>query len=393
MRHDFSVPPGEPAEATHARYAELRQRCPVAHTTDLGGFWALTRHADVARVAADHTRFTTTVQNVVPKVAFTGRRPPLHLDPPEQTPYRAALNPLLSAERVATLEPMVRAILEQELAPLVARGGGDICGDFSARFPVRVFGRWMNLDDALQAQLMQAGPAFIRAVQAFDASAMKDTSLVLYDMARALIAQRKTQPLPVDQDPVSALLAVRTGPPDAGEPLPDEMVVGTVRQVLVVGIVAPMVMVGAVALHLAADPALHQRLKADPALLPAATEEFLRLYTPYRGFARTPVHDTPLHGCPVAAGEAVALTYASANRDEAVFPEPDRFVLDRPNIGDHLAFGRGPHFCAGAHLGRLQLRLALEALLRASDRIEVAGEVLYCPYPEIGPYQVPVRLS
>ena len=275
----------------------------------------------------------------------------------------------------------------------MARGGGDICGDFSARFPVRVFGRWMNLDDTLQAQLMQAGPAFIRAVQAFDASAMKDTSLVLYDMARALIAQRKAQALPVDLDPVSALLAVRTGLPGAEQPLPDEMVVGTVRQVLVVGIVAPMVMVGAVALHLAADPALHRQLQADPTLLPAATEEFLRLYTPYRGFARTPVHDSTLHGCPVAAGEAVALTYASANRDETVFPEPDRFILDRPNIGEHLAFGRGPHFCAGAHLGRLQLRLALEALLRASDRIDLAGEVLYCPYPEIGPYQVPVRLQ
>jgi cytochrome P450 len=225
-------------------------------------------------------------------------------------------------------------------------------------------------------------------VQAFDNAAMKDTSYVLYDMARELIAQRKGRPLAEDDDPVSALLAVRV----EGEPLPDEMIVGTVRQVLVVGIVAPMVMVGSMALHLARDRALHTKLRANPALVGAAVEEFLRLYTPYRGFARTPRRDVTLGGREIAAGEPVALTYASANRDESVFADPDRFILDRDNIGEHLAFGRGPHFCAGAHLARLELRVALEELLAATSALEPAGEVLYCPYPEIGPYQAPMRL-
>lgn len=391
MFNDFDVLPGESLETSQAAYADLRRRCPVAHTDSLGGFWALTRHADVARVAADYSTFTTTVQNVVPKVAFTGRRPPLHLDPPDQTPYRAALNPLLSAERVALLEPMVRRIVREALHPLVARGTGDICGEFSGRFPVRVFGRWMNLDDALQAKLMDAGPAFIRAVQAFDNAAMKDTSVVLYDMAREVIAQRKANPLSPETDPVSALLAVRIDQSGQQVPLPDDMIIGTVRQVLVVGIVAPMVMVGSMALHLSRDLALHRQLKQNPLLVPAAVEEFMRLYTPYRGFARTPLKDVEVGGCPIKAGEPVALTYASANRDEAVFPEPDVFRLHRPNITEHLAFGRGPHYCAGAHLGRLELRVALEELLASTQALEVCGEVLYCPYPEIGPYQVPLR--
>jgi cytochrome P450 len=390
---DFNVVPGESLEAAQALYAGLRQRCPVARTDALGGFWALTRHADVARAAADHTLFTTTVQNVVPKVASTGRRPPLHLDPPEQTPYRAALNRLLTAERVAPLEPMVRATVRAALAPLLARGEGDLCGEFGSRFPVEVFAHWMNLDPGLTARLMDAGPDFIRAVQAFDNAAMKDTSYVLYDMARELIAQRKAKPLPEDDDPVSALLAVRVEGEDGSEvPLPDEMIVGTVRQVLVVGIVAPMVMVGSMALHLARDLALHTRLRETPALMGAAVEEFLRLYTPYRGFARTARRDVQLGGRDIAAGEPVALTYASANRDESVFAEPDTFDLARPNIAEHLAFGRGPHFCAGAHLARLELRVALEELLAATTALEVAGEILYCPYPEIGPYQMPMRL-
>ena len=391
MPEDFEVLPGESLEAAQTLYTALRGRCPVAHSDALGGFWMLTRHADVALAAADYGTFTTTVQNVVPKVAFTGRRPPLHLDPPQQTPYRAALNPLLSAERVAALEPMVRAIVDAELQPLLERATGDVCGDFSGRFPVRVFGQWMNLDQALQDRLMQAGPAFIQAVQAFDQAAMKSTSLVLYEMARDVVDQRKASPMPSGSDPVSALLAVRLNQDGVLAPLPDDMVIGTVRQVLVVGIVAPMVMVGSMALHLARDPALHRQLRQTPALVPAAVEEFLRLYTPYRGFARTPLADVRMGGRTIPAGEPVALTYASANRDEAVFPEPDVFKLDRPNMAEHLAFGRGPHFCPGAHLGRLELRMALEAILAATQRLEVCGEVLYCPYPEIGPYQVPLR--
>ncbi len=393
MTQDFTIDAAQTPVESHALYAELRARCPVAHTEDLGGFWMLTKHADIARAAADYNAFTTTVQNVVPKVAFTGRRPPLHLDPPEQTPYRAALNPLLSAERVALLEPMVREIITQDWAPLLARRGGDICADFSARFPVRVFGRWMNLDEELQSRLMQAGPEFIRAVQAARPDLMKDTSLVLYEMAREVIRQRREQPLPVDQDPVSALLAVQVRQPDGSlGQLPEDLVVGTVRQVLVVGIVAPMVMLGSVALHLSQHPELHRQLREDRSLIPAAVEEFLRLYTPYRGFARTPTRGVEVSGCPIPAGQAVALTYASANRDESVFPDPDRFILNRPNIDEHLAFGRGPHFCAGAHLGRLELQVALEVLVASTERIEVSGEVLYCPYPEIGPYQVPVTL-
>lgn len=390
--HDFSVFEGETPAQSHATYAQLRQRCPVAHTNDMTGFWALTRHADIARAAADHALFTTTVQNVIPKVAFTGRRPPLHLDPPEQTPYRAALNPLLSAQRVHTFAEPIRAIIEQEWRPLLDARGGDICTAFSARFPVRVFGLWMNLQGPLLDQLMQAGPAFIRAVQAFDNHAMKDTSLVLYDMARTLIAQRKAEPLDPQTDPVSALLAVRQGPPGQEQALPDDMIVGTVRQVLVVGIVAPMVMLGSVALHFAEHPELLAQLREQPERLDAAVEEFLRLYSPYRGFARTATQDICLHGRDVLAGEPIALTYASANRDESVFPNPDEFQWNRPNLGEHLAFGRGPHFCAGAHLARLELKLALQTIVNSIRSIRVLGPVRYCPYPEIGPYQVPVEL-
>ena len=230
---DFEIP--------HRQFAELRGKCPVAHSDAYNGFWLLTKHADVAKVAADYTTYTTTVQNVVPRVAFTGRRAPLHLDPPEQTPYRAAINPLLTADKVARLEPAIRRHIRAVLLPLLLKGQADICIDFSSIFPVKVFAEWMGIQGRLEEQLMSAGPAFIKAVQAFDSDAMKTTSLVLYDMARDLIALRREQPLPVDVDPTSALLAARD---NNGEPLDPEMIIGSVRQILVVGIVSPMIMVG-----------------------------------------------------------------------------------------------------------------------------------------------------
>ncbi|MBC7956405.1 MAG: cytochrome P450 [Cytophagales bacterium] len=389
VHSDFDPLVPETFDSAHAQYAELRARCPVAHSDAFGGFWALTKYDDVVTALSDVSTYVTSVQNVVPKVAFTGRRPPLHLDPPEHTPYRAALNPLLTPERVARLEPVVRRFAVELLAPMIASGQADICEAFGGHLPVRVFGHWMNLPPHLESALAQAGPAFIRAVQSAQENVMRDTSLALYDMARQLIALRKQSKLDPDKDPTSALLAARKD----GEPLPDEMVVGMVRQVLVVGIVAPMVMVGTMAVHLSRHLELQQQLRNDLSLVPAAVEEFLRLYTPYRGFARTATHDVEFRGRTIEKDEPIALLYASANRDEDVFPDAASFQLHRPNIKEHLAFGRGPHYCAGAALARVELQVALEELLKRTKHFEVNGPVVMTPFPEIGPWCVPVRFE
>jgi len=385
---DFDPLKSETFDSAHADYAQLRQRCPVAHTDAYGGFWALTRHDDVVRALQESDVFVTSVQNVVPRVAFTGRRPPPHLDPPEHTPYRAILNPLLTSERVALLEPEICRYTREYLAAYLANGGGDLCEKFAGLLPVRVFGHWMKLPPHLEAQLGQAGPAFVRAVQSAEADAMKETSFALYDMARALIALRREQPLDPAEDPTSAMLVARIH----GEPIPEEMVVGMVRQVLVVGIVAPMVMMGSIAVHLSRHRELQHDLRSSPEKIPAAIEEFLRLYTPYRGFARTALEPVVFRGEKIEPGEPIALLYASANRDEAVFKDSDQFILGRENIKDHLAFGRGAHYCAGAALARLELRVMLEELLAATLDFEVNGDVAMTPFPEIGPWRVPLKV-
>ena len=125
-----------------------------------------------------------------------------------------------------------------------------------------------------------------------------------------------------------------------------------------------------------------------------AVEEFLRLYTPYRGFARTAVQDVEMSGTTIPAGDAIALLYCSANRDESVFPDADRFVLDRPNIDDHLAFGRGPHNCPGIHFGRMELRVAMQEILAATPGgFELDGDITTTRWPEIGALGVPLRFG
>jgi cytochrome P450 len=389
MSHDFDPIEPETFDSPHALYRRLRSECPVAHSDAWGGFWALMKHEDVVEAASDWRTFITSKQNVVPKVAFTGRRPPLHLDPPEHTPYRRALAPLLTDRKVARLEPAVRRICRSLLDGMVAAGGGDVCADFSAPMTVEVFANWMNLEPEAVADLTEAGRRYNIAVQSNDIEATQENSLLLYQMARSVVEDRRRSPLPVDEDAASALLAARVD----GEPLPEELIVGTIRQVLVVGLIAPTVVVGSIAVHLGRDLALQDRLRDEPTLVPAAVDELLRLYTPYRGFARTAVRDATIGGRLIPEGEPIALVYASANRDETVFEDPDLFRLDRPNMKESVAFGRGPHTCVGTALGRLELIVAVEELLKAAPRFVLAGEIKPTRFPEIGALKVPIRFE
>jgi cytochrome P450 len=389
VMNDFDPLAPEDFDSPYPIYRELRAKCPVAHSEAWGGFWALMKHADVMAAASDSGTFITSKQNVVPKVAFTGRRPPLHLDPPEHTPYRRALAPLLTEKRVVRYDPVIREICRALLAPMVAQGGGDICADFSAQMPIRVFAAWMNLEPDLVERLADVGRRYNIAVQSADEITTKETSLLLYEMARDLVAARKLAPLDPAEDATSALLAARSN----GEALPDEMIVGTIRQVLVVGIIAPTVMIGSIAVHLSRDRALQDKLRAEPELVPAAVDEFLRLYTPYRGFARTATRDITLHGRTIPAGEPIALVYASANRDADVFEDPEEFKLDRPNMRESVHFGRGTHMCMGSALARLELVVALEEMLAVIPGWTVNGTIIPTRFPEIGALSVPLKFD
>lgn len=386
--HEFQADTVEGFDDAHALFKDLRGRCPVAHSADFEGFWVVTRYADVVRVLADSQTFSTAKQNVVPRVATSGRRPPLHLDPPEHTPYRRAISPLFSSDRMAAWEPVVRTIVSDLLAPLVERGEADICVDFSYRLPIFVLAEFFHIPPRQAEKIRNIGADFNRALQVRDTAKLEETSLFLYDVARDIIAERKAAPLDPASDPTSALLAARD---EDGKALPEDMILGTIRQLLVVGIIAPTTFTGSMAVHLARNPDHFALLKNDPSLVPAALEELLRLYTPYRGFARTAKADVEIGGRTIAKDEPIALAFTSANRDPEAFEDPDSFRLDRTNAKQHVAFGLGPHQCAGAPLARLMLRVTLEELVRRTSGWELAGPTPMTTWPEYGPLSVPVR--
>lgn len=387
---DYDPTAHETFESAHAVFADLRARCPVAHSNAFDGFWAVTRYADIYDILQQPETFITSVRNVVPGSSTTGRRPPLHLDPPDHTPYRKAIDRALGASRVAGIEQTTRRIARDLMRSLVERREADFIEHFSSPLPAAVFGEWLGLTDTQTQVLWRTARAYVKAWESFDKSSVAVAAAQLADMAAEVIAERRSDPRDPEMDPTSSLLAARD---NEGRPFPEVLLAGCVRQVLVVGLVAPPILLGSIVVHLSRDVELQRQLRADLALVPDALEEFLRLYTPYRGFARSARYEVQLHGRTIRPGEPIALVYASANRDESVFPEPDEFRLHRPNIRQHLAFGRGPHMCAGVALARQELRIALEELLSQTRHFEVCGDLKMSGMPEIGPISVPLRMT
>lgn len=383
---DFDSMAPETFDSPHEMFADLRERCPVAWSNGWGGFWALTKYDDIINVLSDPATFTTTIQNVVPRVATSRRRPPLHLDPPEHTPYRRAIAPLFRDARMTVWEPAVRRMAVELLEPVLAKGEADICREFSYRLPIHVLAEFFNIPGEQANKVRDIGSAYNVALQERNDALVQETSEQLYGIAKDIIELRKREPLSIDDDPTSALLAAR----HEGQPLPDDMILGTIRQMLVVGIIAPTTAIGSMVVHLARHPEHQAYLREHPERVGDAVEELLRLYTPYRGFARTARKDVEIGGRKIAAGEAIALVFTSANRDADKFECPHEFRIDRP-VRDHITFGRGTHNCPGAGLGRLQIRVAIEEILKRTKGFEVTGEIEMTRWPEYGPLTVPLR--
>ncbi|MBL8552170.1 MAG: cytochrome P450 [Hyphomonadaceae bacterium] len=386
---DFDPIAPETFTSAHAEYAQMRRTCPVAHSTHWGGFWALFRYEDVAAVLADPELYTTSIQNTVPKFAFTGRRPPLHFDPPEHTAYRRIINRFFSAEKMARLEPLVRKHAIDVMSPLIAQGRCDIAVDYAQKFPAFVFADFFNLPRDLSVVIKQVSAEYVAAIQIVDDVNVKRLSRRLYEIAQSVIDERKKNPIDAEDDLTTALMEGEY----EGAPLPVDFILGCVRQLIVTGMVAPSVFIGNMFVHLSQHRDLQERLRAEPAIIPAAVEEYLRLYSPYRGMARTARKDVVFNGRKILAGEPISLVYTSANRDESVFEDGEKFVLNRPNLKRHIAFGGGPHTCPGAPLARIMFCISLEEALARTSGFEVDGEIKMALWAEWGTNSAPLRFQ
>jgi cytochrome P450 len=282
----------------------------------------------------------------------------------------------------------MRALTVELLAPLIERGHAELMAELAGTLPVLNLCVFLNAPaEDTPAKIKQLSEDFLRAYQARDAAALERESRRLYALATAILEARKQEPLDPETDIASAILQVRID----GQPASAELMQGALRQLLVAGHVAVTMMMGSAVYHLAGDPALQAQLRAAPERIAPALEELLRLYTPNQAFCRTPVQDSELLGQTVHAREPVVLSYPSANRDESVFEDPERFAFDREV--KHLAFGNGIHKCPGELLARLELRIFLEELLARTRSFSLAGEVELSRWPEYGPRVLPLAFT
>jgi cytochrome P450 len=270
----------------------------------------------------------------------------------------------------------------------LAQGGGDLSAGFGANFVARLEAEWLNLEPDVAPKLAVTAAAWLNAWRRMEKEVVTANSEKMYQIARDLLANRRENPRCPEDDPASSLLLERDS---HGQPLSDEHLIGCLRQSLVVGVVAPPILIGSICNHLSRDKELQNKLRADESLIPGALEEFLRLYSPYRGFARTASKDVHLHGQTIRPREPITMCYAAANRDPDIFEHPDDFILGRENITAHIAFGRGRHRCVGMPLARLALDTMLRVILQSTNDFEVDGELEYARMPEVGIISCPVR--
>jgi cholest-4-en-3-one 26-monooxygenase len=369
-----SFVPGVP----HAWLAWLRRHDPVHWQDEPGGpgFWAVTRYHDCVTVNRDYERFSSAARGTMPfempdaDIEQQGLMM-LNMDPPLHTRYRRLVNKGFTPRMVRDLEESIHRAADAILDGVTERGRADFVTDISAELPLQVIADLLGVPREDRHKMFEwsnrmvgnEDPEYQTQAEEAVIAAME-----LYAYAATLFARKRIQP---HEDLMSVLTTVEV----EGERLSELELELFFLLLTVAGNETTRNLMSGAMHAFFQHPEQWQRLLQDRTLLPTAVEEMLRFVTPVMNFRRTAMCDVTLSDTDIKAGDKIVFFHASANRDEDVFEQPDAFEVGRdPN--PHIAFGGGgPHFCLGANLARMEIRVMFEHLLDRLPDIRQDGDV------------------
>jgi cholest-4-en-3-one 26-monooxygenase len=366
----------------HDVWTQLRAQAPIAYLEAPGykPVWAITKHADITEIAAQPVVFSN-AQGITLAKEGAPRIPPTDmvvlLDPPRHGPLRrlvtGQLTPRAVRPSLPELERMARELLDAVM-PAGESGEVDFVNDVAAPFPLavvawrlgvpaddwRLLFRWTN-------EIIGKDDPEFRPPGESPGQTMKRARNEVHAYFDSLIDERRRDP---GDDLVSVLIASEID----GAPLARDTLLNYCELLVEAGNETTRNAISGGVLAFCENPSEWDRLRGDSALMPTAVEEILRWVSPISHFARVATQDVEFHGHTIHEGDQLALYFASANRDEALFDDPFAFRVDRhPN--PHIAFGIGEHFCMGAHLARAEIDVLFRLLCERVERFELCGPV------------------
>ena len=376
---DWDPKSSEALRDQRATSDDLRRRCPVAHSESLG--WSLFRHADVTRALHDHETYSNAVSQHLSV--------PNGMDPPEHTAYRRIIEPYFSPERMTAFEPVCRAIVVKLMQETSAHGEVEFMADAALPFAEQVQCAFLGWPPALHGRLANWTRKNHAATLAQDRQALSEIAREFEELIDDLLETR----LRAGTDPKKDITAALMNEQVWGRPLSNEEVASILRNWTVGEIGTISASVGILAEYLAGHSELQMQLRSQPDLIPPAIEEILRIHGPLVMNRRVTTRPVEIGGKKIGAGERISLNWISANRDEAVFDEPDKFRLDR-DPAKNLLYGAGIHYCPGAPLARLEMRVFLEELLARTREMILVPEksATISVYPASGFATLPLRI-
>jgi cholest-4-en-3-one 26-monooxygenase len=366
----------------HELFARMRAEAPVRWNAlegyEPGGFWSVTRHADVSAISRDTATFSShrggiflARDQVMP--LEVNRNLLLYKDPPEHTKYRKILQSAFVPNTVNKMEGAIRTAVTRVIDNVIEQGSCDFVKDIAIPIPLTVLAELMGLPLEDIPQILIWSDAIEHAQMSPEPAAAMDTFM---EMAAYLHAQIARQAEEGKED--SLVMRLRHAEVD-GEKLDDSEILVFFGLLIFAGNDTTRNTTANGTLTLLQNPDQLALLREDPSLVEVAIEEILRYTSVVNYFVRTTTGDTEVGGQAIPADAKVMMWYTSASRDEEVYEDPQAFDVTRAEHA-HKAFGGGGrHFCLGAGLARMELRVAFSEILRRLEHLELAGPVQRLP--------------